>query len=242
MNKLFSLIALVTVVASFTACTSNGERHRNPGRTYAPDMTYSRAYDYYNGNPNFRDGLTARVPVRGTLARGRELPDHMQEGDTNGYKAYKVGMRFDAAGVDEGRRLFNIYCAICHGPNLDGNGPIYANGKFAAMPANLIQGKYLTMDEGTIYAAIKYGKNAMGSYASQLDMVQRWQVIAYIKKVQSEKGGAAFVLGTEGPTGGATTTDSSAVAPVPGTDQNSADGAAGAGQATQQGATQRTRH
>ncbi|HNB81007.1 MAG TPA: cytochrome c, partial [Chitinophagaceae bacterium] len=32
----------------------------------------------------------------------------------------------------------------------------------------------------------------MGSYASQLDTKQRWQVVAYIKKVQSENGGAAF--------------------------------------------------
>lgn len=238
MNKLFSLVALVTVVASLGACTNNAEPHRNPGRIYAPDMTYSRAYDYYNANPNFADGLTARVPVQGTIARGDEMPDHMVEGDTNGYKTYRISARFDAAGVDEGRRLFNIYCAICHGPNLDGNGPIYANGKFAAMPANLIQGKYLTMDEGTIYAAIKYGKNAMGSYASQLDVHQRWQVIAYIKKVQSEKGGAAFALGTGEPSGGAVPATDSAAAPA---DPNTEDGATTPATAPQ-GATQRTRH
>jgi len=223
----------------FGACNSGATR-RNPGKIYAPDMTYSRAYDYYNGNPNFSDGLTARVPVRGTVPRGAELPDNMVEGDTNGYKTYRIPARFDAAGLDEGRRLFNIYCAICHGTALDGNGPIYANGKFAAMPANLIQGKYLTMDEGTMYAAIKYGKNAMGSYAGQLDNYQRWQVIAYIKKVQSEKGGAAFALGTGEPTGGATP-DSSAVAPVPGTDPSGTDGNAGGSQ-PHPGATQPTRH
>jgi mono/diheme cytochrome c family protein len=241
MNKLYSVLVVMVMAVSFAACTNNGEPHRNPGRIYAPDMTYSRAYDYYNANPNFSDRLTARIPVQGTIARGDELPDHMMEGDTNGYKGYRIPARFDEAGVNEGRRLFNIYCAICHGPNMDGNGPIYANGKFAAMPANLIQGKYLTMDEGTIYAAIKYGKNAMGSYASQLDVYQRWQVIAYIKKFQSEKGGAPFALGTKGPTGGASP-DSSAVAPVPGVDLNQTDGEASGGQATQQGATQRTRH
>ena len=39
---------------------------------------------------------------------------------------------------------------------------------------------------------IVYGKNSMGSYASQLDTKQRWKVVAYIKKVQSENGGEAF--------------------------------------------------
>jgi hypothetical protein len=47
-----------------------------------------------------------------------------------------------------------------------------------------------------MYATIKYGKNAMGSYASQLDIKQRWMIIAYIKKVQSENGGDPFTMGT----------------------------------------------
>ena len=241
MNKLYSLLVVTAAAVSFSACTDNDEPHREPGLIYAPDMTYSRAYDYYNANPNFADGLTARLPVPGTIARGEAMPDHMVEGDTSGYKTYRIPARFDEAGVDEGRRLFNIYCAICHGPKMDGNGPIYANGKFAAMPANLVQGKYLTMDEGTIYAAIKYGKNAMGSYASQLDVYQRWQVIAYIKKFQSENGGAAFALGT-GPVSGGALPDSSNVAPVPGTDLNQKDGEASGGQGAQQDGTQRTRN
>jgi hypothetical protein len=53
------------------------------------------------------------------------------------------------------------------------------------------------MPIGTMYAAVKYGKNAMGSYASQLDIKQRWQVLAYVKKVQAENGGEAFTLGSD---------------------------------------------
>ena len=34
----------------------------------------------------------------------------------------------------------------------------------------------------------------MGGYASQLDTKQRWKVVAYIKKVQSENGGEAFTM------------------------------------------------
>ena len=51
------------------------------------------------------------------------------------------------------------------------------------------------MPVGQMYAAVKYGKNMMGSYASQLDIKQRWMIIAYIKKIQSANGGDAFTLG-----------------------------------------------
>ena len=221
MNKK-SIIISVLLLGALASCNSGGTR-RNPGKAYAMDMTYSRAYDYYNMYDPTGDslGVSARLPVQGTIARGHSMPDHMVEGDTNGYKSFTTNMKFNEAEIKEGGRLYNIYCAICHGTNLDGNGPLYAegNGKFAAKPANLKDAKYVSMDVGTIYAAIKYGKNMMGSYASQLDVKQRWQVIAYIKKSQGAGGDAMVTMGGTAPmaptgTGGAvpgasTTRDSS---------------------------------
>jgi mono/diheme cytochrome c family protein len=175
-------------------------------------MTYSRAYDAYTSNPNFADSQTSRLPVPGTIALGHELPDHLKEGDTMAYKTFTTSLRFNEDELKEGQRLFNIYCAICHGPELDGQGPLYKNGKFAAMPANFKDAKYLHMPVGQMFAAAKYGKNAMGSYASQLDIKQRWQIIAYIKQVQSQNGGDAFTLGTATVTAQASATDSTKAA------------------------------
>jgi mono/diheme cytochrome c family protein len=43
-----------------------------------------------------------------------------------------------------------------------------------------------------MFYSVAYGKNLMGSYASQLSRKQRWKVIAYIKaKQQSGKAKAA---------------------------------------------------
>ena len=50
------------------------------------------------------------------------------------------------------------------------------------------------MPMGTMYAAIKYGKNLMGSYASQLSRKQRWMVIKYIKDKQLEGKAAATAV------------------------------------------------
>ena len=205
------MITGLTLAVGLVSCDS-GELRRTPGHIYAPDMTYSRAYDAYTSNPNFEDGITSRMPVSGTIARGRELPDHLQEGDTNAYKTFNTALRFSEADLKEGKRLFNIYCGICHGNDMDGQGPLYASGKFASMPANLKDAKYLHMPVGQMYAAIKYGKNMMGSYASQLDIKQRWMVIAYIKKVQSENGGDAYGYAATAEVPEAAPTDAAATA------------------------------
>jgi hypothetical protein len=40
------------------------------------------------------------------------------------------------------------------------------------------------MTDGTMFHSITYGKNNMGSYASQLDRKMRWMVIKYIRTLQ----------------------------------------------------------
>lgn len=212
MKKQYLITLIVAGAALFTACNS-GEIRRNPGKTYMPDMTYSRAYDAYTQNNGVtRDSLVSQPPVSGTIARGHALPDHLTEGDSIAYRALKSPYAMGEKELGEGKRLFNIYCGICHGTALDGNGPLYASGKFAAMPANLKGAQYLAMSEGQMYYAIMYGKNMMGSYAPQLDHKQRWEVIAYIKKFQSENGGAPFTMGTPG--AAASTEKATAMAPA----------------------------
>jgi hypothetical protein len=206
-------IALCTAATAVVLLVSCGSDHRKPGRVYAPDMAYSRAYEFYSYNPNTSDSLTAQAPVSGTVARGSMLPDHIGEFDTILAKSNKYNGTFSAEQIEEGGRLYNINCGVCHGTALDGNGPLYngGNGKYPAAPANFKDPKYLNMSVGTMHHAIMFGKNLMGSYASQLDAKQRWMVLAYIKKIQAENGGAplanSFVLGETTTTTSSKTTE-----------------------------------
>jgi len=43
---------------------------------------------------------------------------------------------------------------------------------------------YVKMADGTMYHSINYGRNNMGSYASQLSVKQRWQIIQYLRTLQ----------------------------------------------------------
>ncbi len=191
-KKYFIGLMVAGVAGVLSSCNSGGIR-RDPGKNYVPDMVFSRAYDAYTTNPVTKNGLTSQVPVEGTIARGEALPVHLTEKDTPAYYNITVPYSFSAKDIEIGKRNFNIYCGICHGTDLDGQGPLYTSGKFAAMPANLKSGPaYVHMTPGRIYYTIMYGKNMMGPYEAQLNAKQRWQVVAYIKKVQSENGGDAF--------------------------------------------------
>ena len=110
-------------------------------------------------------------------------------GDSTNYVASKqVKNPLTSMDTVEAERLYLVNCAICHGSKLDGNGPLYKGGEgpFPSKPATLVgDPRYESMPEGQMFYSATYGKNKMGSYASQLSTHQRWMVIAYIKSKQA---------------------------------------------------------
>lgn len=195
------IIASLSALVALTACS---DVKRTPGKIYMPDMAYSRAYESYADHSNLAEkGINYNSrPVTGTISREEEMPFHIpmdQPGDTTNYTASKaVPNPYDSlskADMEEAERLYLINCGICHGDKLNGNGPLYKDGSgpYAAKPAALVgDAKYEAMPAGQMFYSVAYGKNLMGSYASQLSRKQRWQVIAYIKaKQQASKAKAA---------------------------------------------------
>ncbi len=182
------------VICTMVIAVSCSNVQRTPGKEYMPDMRYSRAYETYSASPIFKDGQTNREPVAGTMKRGEVYPFHITKdatGDTASYYASRAVKNplpaMDPIQMKEAERLYLINCAICHGPKLDGNGPLYngGDGPYPAKPATLVgDAKYENMPEGQMYYSTTYGKNLMGSYASQLQSKERWMVITYIKSKQ----------------------------------------------------------
>lgn len=181
-------INLVLVLMFFAATVMVSCRDkRDPGRVYMPDMAYSRAYEAYAPNNLKQDGINyINYPVDGTIRRG-DLFAYTLPNDSNGFKmAAEVKdplPALDSTQMLEAQRLFNINCAICHGPNMDAQGPLATSGKVGGI-ANLKLDQYVKEPVGQMFHVVTYGKNNMGSYASQLDRKQRWMVIQYIKSEQ----------------------------------------------------------
>jgi len=51
------------------------------------------------------------------------------------------------------------------------------------------------MTEGMMFYSVTYGRNLMGSYASQLTPRQRWKIIHYIKTETGKKGNGTMAPG-----------------------------------------------
>lgn len=234
MKTLSVILFLATCMVIIVSCD---DIQRKPGTIYMPDMAYSRAYETYieRDSTDFTtdpDKADAKIfygnrPVVGTIMRGEDVSFLLPKdapGDSTNYVASKAITNpyttLNADQLKEAERLFLINCAICHGPALDGNGPLYkgGNGPFPAKPAQLVgDAKYEAMPAGQMFYSVAYGKNLMGSYASQLTRQQRWMIIAYIKSKQgagkastdNTVSGAAGANGTSG-----TGTTSSTTAPA----------------------------
>lgn len=203
MKKITIIAFSLTSAIVWISCS---DVRRSPGMTYMPDMAYSRAYETYalpdstefTSDVHHTDDkiFYNNMPVAGTIARGEEMPFTIAQdkpGDTVNYFASKAVMNPvpmpDSAQMVEARRLYLINCGICHGKALDGNGPLWkgGDGPFPAAPKNLVTDAVVSnMPDGQMFYSITYGKNLMGSYASQLTRTQRWMIIHYIKSEQAK--------------------------------------------------------
>jgi mono/diheme cytochrome c family protein len=223
--KRFFWIATIFLLALILASCS--DVRRKTGGVYMPDMAYSRAIETYAqlDSAKFTSDSNARGegkifynarPVIGTMAIGDSMPFMYARdigADTTNYIASRQAKNplqpLNAVEMKEAERLYLVNCAICHGPKLDGNGPLYngGNGPFKAAPKNLIT--YI-LPEGQMFYSITYGKNNMGSYASQITTRQRWMIIDYIKSKQAT---AAAMTAAKDSTGKKPAVDSTGAKP-----------------------------
>jgi cytochrome c553 len=190
MNKLLIIASVLIMI--FSSC---GRSPEDTGRTFVPDMQYSSAYEPYAPGPivegsTLGDGLSARKPVKGTIPRGH-ITYHLNDTEEDREKSKEVKsivLRTEET-VQQGKDLYNIYCAICHGDKGDGNGYIVENGHYKPVPTSYIEGRGNELTEGEIYHAMTYGKNMMGHYRSQLTSKERWVVTHYVQSLQEKAKG-----------------------------------------------------
>ncbi|MBK7852526.1 MAG: cytochrome c [Bacteroidetes bacterium] len=197
MNKILKYILPVAFIAMASSCSN--EDPKKPGYEYMPDMYRSPSYETYSSNPNFADSMTARQPVNGTIARGDAIYSDMDrmpytypntpEGYEQAGLELKNPLQKTEANMAEGLRLYQNYCIICHGEKGLGDGPVVLkNGpKPPAYNSDLLK----NLPEGKMFHTTEYGKNMMGSHASQLTASQRWKIIMYVQTLQMPGGTAA---------------------------------------------------
>lgn len=180
MNSLIKIVFSVILITFFSCSKNETERKVQ----YMPDMYRPVPYEAYSTNPNFKNGLSSQHPVEGTVSRGQAPYDYPDTEE--GYQAAKLNLKspLDSISIDykKGKFSYDIYCAVCHNTNGDGNGILSQRDKFVGIP------NYNSRDitDGSIYHVIMNGRNMMGSHASQLLPNERWQVVHYVQKLKQD--------------------------------------------------------
>lgn len=172
------IIAFVTII-SIVSC---GDK-RTRSVQYMPDMYVSVPYDA-NSATGINGDASNLKPVEGTIARGQvpyEYP-HTNEGYEAALNNLKSPLEATDKNLANGKAMYTIYCATCHGDKGDGNGVLSQRDKFNGIPSY----KDRPITEGSIYHVIMYGRNLMGSHASQLTHDERWQVVSYVEKLRND--------------------------------------------------------
>src|SRR5438552_7207462 len=95
----FLFITGCVMISLIISCS---DVHRNPGRTYMPDMAYSRAYETYSSREELeKKGIHYNgMPVEGTMAVGELLPYGLKNTLEDYTKAAAVKSPLPAGTVD----------------------------------------------------------------------------------------------------------------------------------------------
>jgi len=130
-----------------------------PNYQYFPNMYEPVGYETYADSDAFANGIEAQIPVEGTVMRGWEPYDYP---DTNeGYEAAKTELVSPLMASEEnaanGKELYGIYCAVCHGNKGDGQGILMTREKFLGIPSYADR----EITPGSIYHVLMYGKNIL---------------------------------------------------------------------------------
>jgi len=156
----------------------DGKRDK-PNIELVQDMMVSPAIKTQDYDPDVDGGLAMRLPPEGTVPQNFDV--YMYKYDPDG--AGKNLKNPIEGQLEQGKKVYEIYCAVCHGLTGQGDGTVAK--KLLLPPPSLVTQKVKDWPDGRIYHVITEGQGTMGSYANQLVTPQeRWVLINYLRFLQ----------------------------------------------------------
>jgi len=167
-NNAYKLLAVISLLA-LVSCNNRA----NTAWEYMPDMMDSPAQKAQE--------TVMDTPPEGTRPIGyAPYPYSAEQGDVAG-STLKNPLPLNMPVLERGKKMFDTYCSVCHGPMGKGNGSIVPR---FPMPPSLHSDKVRNWSDGRIYHVITTGQNLMPSYASQITSIDRWAIISYVRAMQ----------------------------------------------------------
>jgi len=92
----------------------------------------------------------------------------------------------DSVSLQRGEILYSIHCALCHGINGQGDGPI-AQYYEKQSPSDLTASYVAFMFDGNLYRTISQGVGQMPGLSENLTPRERWDVINYLRTLEEKQ-------------------------------------------------------
>jgi mono/diheme cytochrome c family protein len=153
------------------------------GSACRQDMHDQPKYIALRESAFFGDARSARPLVAGTIARGQLHEDTLlYTGKVNEADTTVFPFRIDNRVMARGQERFDIFCSPCHGHTGSGDGMVVRRGYRRPPPYNDV--RLLNAPIGHFFDVISDGFGAMPDYSAQLNVEDRWAIVAYIRALQ----------------------------------------------------------
>ena len=183
--RIVKILILVLTIAVAIGC--RGDHSTKPPIHLNPNMDSQDKFKAQSVNPFFADSSAMRLPVKGTIARNNLFgkTQYNLGKDRNGNFINNPEL-LTVEFINRGEDRFNIYCAICHGMQGDGQGNIIKY-RYPIPPTSFHQDWLIEKKDGYYYDVITNGIRTMPSYKHQITVKDRWAIISYVRKLQESQ-------------------------------------------------------
>lgn len=158
------------------------------------DMDSQPKFKAQAENPLFADGRAMRPPVPGAVVAGAfGVEEAFATGRSHGRWVTALPVPVTAELLRRGAQRYGIYCSPCHGLAGYGDGPVAVRAEALqegtwTPPSSLHTELVRSRPDGHLFNTITNGIRNMPAYGAQIEVADRWAVVAYVRALQLSQG------------------------------------------------------
>jgi len=206
MIGIFLILVVATWIPLVVFARARVSKTADPRIHLFQDMDIQPKYPPQSSNDVFADGRSMRLPIPGTVARGKlEEDDHFYRGYRKSgnqltfFTTLPPQVQLTEPLLQRGQQRYGIYCATCHGYDGYGEGPTHRRAIERqepnwVPPANLHTALVRDREDGHLFNTITNGIRNMAGYGPQISTEDRWAIVAYMRALQLSQNAPASVV------------------------------------------------
>jgi mono/diheme cytochrome c family protein len=148
----------------------------------------------------FRGQPAGSVGTNGTLVSIYQVSGAPLPATIDSMSSLPNPVPVDDRSLLNGRKYFQINCAVCHGEAGDGNGALKQLNPAYGFPPSLLTDQAKGRSDGYIWGMIRNGRGLMPPY-NRIEEADRWDVINYVRGLQGKYPVTVGPVGRPGETG-----------------------------------------